>query len=165
MGPIPAMPRGEVRPLVSARGISLIEVAIVMAIIATLATISVPFYMDVTERAKVAKAIADIKTLETEITEFEFVNGRLPSTLGEINRATLKDPGGNPYQYLGFAAAGGSARGAARKDHSLVPINSSYDLYSMGKDGASAPALTSKTGSDDIIRANDGGYVGPASGY
>ena len=153
------------RRLASARGISLVEVAIVMAIIATLATISVPFYVDVTERAKVAKAIADIKALEAEITQFEFANARLPSNLGEIGRAALKDPWGNPYEYLSFAAAGSSAKGSARKDKSLVPINSSYDLYSKGKDGASAPALTSKSGSDDIIRANDGGYVGPASGY
>lgn len=152
------------RPL-AASGFSLVELVIVMAIIATLATISVPYYMDVTERARIAKAIADIKTIETEITEFEFVNGRLPNTLGEINRATLKDPWENPYEYLSFSAAGGGGKGAARKDHSLVPINSSYDLYSKGKDGKSSPPLTATSSSDDIIRANDGGYVGLASGY
>jgi general secretion pathway protein G len=157
--------RAAVRHVWSSRGLSLIELAICMAIVATLTTISVALYADVTERSRIAKAIADIKAIETEINAFEFDNGRLPNHLGEINRATYKDPWGNPYEYLSFAAAGESAKGSARKDKSLVPINSTFDLYSKGKDGASSAALTSKTGSDDIIRANDGGYVGPASGY
>ena len=73
------------------------------------------------------------------------------------------DPWGNAYQYLSLAGKG--AKGHARKDHSLVPINSDFDLYSMGPDGRSSPPLTAKASRDDIIRANDGRYVGPASGY
>jgi len=46
-----------------------------------------------------------------------------------------------------------------------VPLNSTYDLYSKGKDGASASPLTAKASADDVIRANDGGYIGLASGY
>ncbi len=52
-----------------------------------------------------------------------------------------------------------------RKDKFLVPINTDFDLYSMGEDGKSVPPLTAKASRDDIIRANDGGYIGPASGY
>jgi general secretion pathway protein G len=52
-----------------------------------------------------------------------------------------------------------------RKDRFLVPINSDYDLYSMGKDGKSSSPLTSKNGRDDIIRANDGAFIGLASDY
>ena len=52
-----------------------------------------------------------------------------------------------------------------RKDKFLVPINSDFDLYSMGKDGESVPPLTSKKRRDDIIRANDGQYIGLAEGY
>ena len=47
----------------------------------------------------------------------------------------------------------------------LVPLNSTYDLYSKGKDGASASALNAHASGDDVIRANDGGYIGLASGY
>jgi general secretion pathway protein G len=157
--------RGLASHLWSSRGLSLIELAICMAIVATLTAISLALYADVTERSRVAKAIADIKAIETEINAFEFDNGRLPNHLGEINRATFKDPWGNPYEYLSFAAAGESWKGSARKDKSLVPINSTFDLYSKGKDGASAGPLTAMASGDDIIRANDGGYVGPASGY
>ncbi len=46
-----------------------------------------------------------------------------------------------------------------------MPINSRYDLYSVGADGQSTPPLTAKTSRDDIIYANDGGYIGRASGY
>ena len=35
----------------------------------------------------------------------------------------------------------------------------------MGKDGDSKAPLTAQASRDDIIRANDGGYIGLASGY
>jgi len=47
----------------------------------------------------------------------------------------------------------------------MVPINSDFDLYSMGKDGRSVAPLTAKDSRDDIVRANDGGYVGLASEF
>ena len=37
------------------------------------------------------------------------------------------------------------------------PINSKFDLYSMGKDGVSQTQLTNKDSLDDIVWANDGG--------
>lgn len=52
-----------------------------------------------------------------------------------------------------------------RKDHSLVPINSDYDLYSMGPDGKSQAPLTANASRDDIIRANNGAFYGKASNY
>jgi general secretion pathway protein G len=55
--------------------------------------------------------------------------------------------------------------GQARKDRFLVPINSDFDLYSMGKDGRSVGPLTAQQSHDDIIRANDGGYYGLASNF
>lgn len=143
-------------------GWTLVELMIVLAIIATLAAIAIPLYADVTERARVARAIAEVRILDSEIAAFEGVNRRLPTSLAEIGRGTLKDPWGNPYQYLEFAVG---PAGQIRKDHALHPLNSTYDLYSKGKDGQSQPPLTAITSRDDIIRANDGGYVGPASGY
>ncbi len=52
-----------------------------------------------------------------------------------------------------------------RKDRFLVPINSDYDLYSKGKDGESKAPLSPKVSHDDIIRANDGAFVGLASEF
>ena len=56
-------------------------------------------------------------------------------------------------------------KGKMRKDRFLVPINSDYDLYSMGEGGTSVPPLTAKSSRDDIIRANDGQFVGLAEKY
>ena len=53
----------------------------------------------------------------------------------------------------------------ARKDRFLHPLNSTYDLYSVGKDGKTVAALTAKASKDDIIRANDGGFIGLAVKY
>jgi general secretion pathway protein G len=65
----------------------------------------------------------------------------------------------------GGNGGGGGIAGIARKDRFLVPINSTYDLYSVGADGKSTGPLTASISHDDVIRANDGGYVGLASGY
>ena len=51
--------------------------------------------------------------------------------------------------------------GHRRKDHSLVPVNSDYDLYSMGPDGDSQAPFTAQASRDDIVRASNGGYIGP----
>ena len=144
------------------RGLTLVELVIVVAIIATLTAIAVAVYSNVTERSKVAKAIADLQVMDGEIAAFEGENGRLPGSLAEINRGSLLDPWGNPYQYFEFSTG---PTGDRRKDHALVPINTTYDLYSKGRDGQSAPALTASSSRDDVVRANDGGFYGLASTY
>lgn len=146
-------------------GVTVIELAITVAIIATLAAIAGPIYADVTERARVAKAIADVRILESEIAVFEQRMGRLPLNLAEIGQGALEDPWGDAYAYLNFATAGPGWKGQARKDRFLVPLNSTYDLYSKGKDGKSQPPLTAKASRDDVVRANDGAYVGLGSSY
>ena len=141
---------------------------IIVAIIATLVCMAVPVCIRMMDRARITKAIVDIKTIENEIEPYEFEYGQLPASLYQIDRAGLKDPWGHPYVYMSFAAAdkeGKNKENKVRKDHSLHPLNSSYDLCSMGKDGKSVAPLTAEMSRDDIIRANDGGYVGLASGY
>ncbi len=46
-----------------------------------------------------------------------------------------------------------------------MPINSDFDLYSMGPDGRSVSPLTSSLSRDDIVRANNGRFVGTAASY
>jgi len=145
-------------------GLTIIELMIVVMIMATLASLGAPLYANTLNKARIAKAIADIRTLEKEILVFQLFNGRFPNNLVEVQRANLLDPYGNPYKYLDIATAG-KGKGDFRKDKNLVPINSDFDLYSMGQDGQSAPPLTAKQSWDDIVRASDGGYVGIASEY
>ena len=143
-------------------GFTLIELLIVIAIVATLAALATPLIATYLSRAKIARAIQEIRVLEGEIIAFEAGNSRLPINLAEIDRDTLMDPWGNPYQYTNFALV---PKGKWRKDKFLVPINSTYDLWSMGPDGESAGPLTAKKSQDDIIRANDGSFIGRASAY
>lgn len=75
----------------------------------------------------------------------------------------LRDPWDNAYAYTNIAEVKGN--GKLRKDRNLVPINSDYDLYSKGPDGESVGPLTAKKSRDDIIRANDGGFVGVAEDF
>ena len=143
-------------------GFTLIEMMIVAVIIGVLAALAIPNYSRVRERAQIARAIGDIKALGMDLTDYQMDRGSFPSSLADIGRAGLLDPWGQPYRYVRVA---GSNRGALRKDRFLVPINSDFDLYSMGPDMKTTAALTANAAKDDIIRANDGGYVGVAEGY
>jgi general secretion pathway protein G len=151
------------REQASDRGFTLIELLITIAIILTICAIAVPNLLAALDQAKLAKAVGDIRAIGDDIEGYNLSNGQYPNTLADINRDTFPDPWGNPYQYLNFADAKG--KGAMRKDRFLVPINSYFDLYSMGKDGQSVPPLTAKVSQDDIILANDGDYIGLASQY
>lgn len=143
------------------RGLTLIELLAVLAVIGVLATIAVLIYANFDNQARIARAIADIAILSSEISTFETLNERLPNNLAEINRATFLDPWGRPYEYLNFALGAGQER----KDHALHPINTDFDLYSKGKDGDSQAPLTASASRDDIVRANDGQFIGLASNY
>jgi general secretion pathway protein G len=134
----------------------------VMSIIGILASIAIPKYSEVVERARVAKAIGDLKAITTDLLSLD----SLPTSLAAINRQSMLDPWGKPYVYLKFVQKNGNAPPAgARKDRFLVPINSAFDLYSSGKDGQSVAPLTAARSRDDVIVANDGGFTGLAKNY
>ena len=118
-----------------ARGFTLLELLTATALLAILAAIAIPAYQSHLQTAKVAAATAD----------------------------TVLDPWGQPYVYLDFTGLKG--KGQMRKDKNLVPINTQYDLYSVGADGQSKPPLTTPVSKDDVILANDGNYIGLASNY
>jgi general secretion pathway protein G len=83
--------------------------------------------------------------------------------LADVGLGARLDPWGNAYQYLNFANIMGV--GAVRKDRNLVPINTDFDLYSVGPDGNTQPPLTAPVSRDDIVRANDGRFIGKAEDY
>ena len=144
-------------------GITLIELTLVIAIMAVLAAIAIPKYQDYRDGINVQKAISDIAEISAFIKQYETENRVLPDSLDEAVVGTRLDPWGNPYKYFNIGTAKG--KGMLRKDKSLNPINSDYDLYSMGKDGKSSTALTAKNSHDDVIRARDGQFIGLASDF
>lgn len=145
-------------------GFTLVELLLALVIIGILATIAVSGYSGYMDRLRNGQAQNDILLIESVINRFYTVNFRYPESLGElIEQIPQLDPWGNPYQYLNITTTKG--KGKVRKDHNLVPLNTDYDLYSMGKDESSVSPLTAKASRDDIVRANNGGFIGLASEY
>jgi len=152
----------ESKSFIYGTGFTVLEILMALIIVGILATLGLSRYDEFIERARIAEAKADILGLDVKINFFFNNRHSFPASLADIGGAPL-DPWGNPYQYLNIQTTRG--RGAVRKDHRLVPINSDYDLYSMGKDGRSASPLTASHSHDDIIRANNGEYIGLAKDY
>jgi general secretion pathway protein G len=145
---------------------TLVELVLVVAIIGILAAIAVPSYLGYSEKAQLRGVVADIRHIETTLTEFYYEYKCYPASLAVVGQDTLLDPWGNPYQYLPIlCGAPPGSGGKVRKDKNLHPLNSTFDLCSMGPDGKTVAPLTAQDSRDDIIRANDGRYVGPAADY
>ncbi len=151
--------------LLRMEGFTIIELLMALAIVAIVAAIAVPSYQQIIDKSDNARASVDISSISPLLDRFYYENHRYPTSLAEINADDMRDPWGNPYQYLGIAGGGFGAQMRLRKDNRLVPINSDYDLYSMGKDGRSSVPLTAPNSLDDIVRANNGRYIGTAEDY
>jgi len=144
-------------------GFTLIEIMVSLAIMGILAAVGIPLYTGYIDQARNETAISGIGACSLELARYYSDNGSYPDSLAAVGCATSRDPWGNPYQYLNIQTA--KNKGSMRKDRFLVPINSDFDLYSMGKDGKSQMPLTAKDSRDDIIRANDGAYIGLAYAF
>jgi general secretion pathway protein G len=143
-------------------GFTLLEIMIVMGIVAILAAIAIPNYLNQREKARITVAVKEIKQIADKVLEFYDENGSFPLTLADMGMGGLRDPWGNPYQYWPIT---GDKHQKVRKDRNTHPINTDFDLYSNGADGKTNYPLTAHASQDDVIRANNGGYLGLASNY
>jgi len=155
---------------IKTKAFTLIEVLLIVAIIGTLSALLVPSFTNLLEKARVNHTITDVVKISRELDDYLIDNGTLPETLVELIQDSapleLIDPYGNPYEYLViFGKRKQDVQGKWRKDRFLVPVNSDYDLYSMGKDEDSQAAFTARASRDDIVRANDGQFFGLAIKY
>lgn len=144
-------------------GFTLVELMLALVVAGTLLTLAVSTGASYLEKVKVGQAEADLTAIEARIQLYEASTHELPASLAQIGDAGELDPWGHAYYYLDFTGLKGS--GKMRKDRNLVPINSDYDLYSAGEDGATVPPLLAPVSRDDVVRANSGGYVGLATDY
>lgn len=144
----------------------LFELLLAVLILGTLLGMGIPIYTNQLNKVKIIKAVTDIHTFSKDIYEYWMNRETFPESLAEVGRAKNTDPWGRPYQYLKIEGkAKKQIQGKWRKDRSLVPINVDFDLYSMGKDGKSKAPLTAKESRDDVVRANNGTFIGLASKY
>lgn len=147
-------------------GFTLLELLFVLAIIGTLASIAIPAYSNYINQARIAVAETDLKNISLRLDAYQLEFNGFPDTLAQAG-ITLTDPWGHVYQYIPIQDRHltGKNKVQPRKDKFQHPLNTDYDIWSMGPDGASQLPLTAKVSRDDIIRANNGSYLGLAENY
>ncbi len=146
-------------------GFGLLDLMLTLVIASLLAALAVPAYNGFIDRGKNAKAIGDIGSICVRIESFRLRNNdRIPVSLNELPGEIPLDPWGNPYSFLNIKVAGPGA-GGLRKDGKLNPLNTDFDLFSMGSDGDSSDPLSAKVSRDDIVRANNGDFIGRGEDY
>lgn len=146
-------------------GFTLLDLMLTVVIASLLLSIAVPSYDRYVQRAKVTAARGHIASLSLKLEEYRLNNDNtLPATLDELPMDIPLDPWGRPYAYLNILTAG-PGKGALRKDGKLNPLNTDFDLYSKGRDGESKGPLNAKASRDDVVRANNGAFIGLGEDY
>lgn len=148
---------------VRSQGLTLVELMLVITLVGILSSLASTAWGGYQDKLRTKQTVDDITVLSVLIDQVFADTGALPEDLSAIGRSGMTDPWGRPYVYQNLTTVKGN--GKARKDHNLVPLNSDYDLYSKGPDGQSQSPLTAKASRDDILRANNGRFVGPAANY
>ena len=143
------------------RGVTLLELMVVAGAMVVLSALAIPAFNSYVERSRTARAVGDIGTISIQLYRWQLNTRSFPATLAAAG-ITATDPWGRPYEYTRVE---GTPQNQLRKDHNLHPINTDFDLYSVGPDGNSQKPLTAGPSRDDIIRANNGSYIGVAANY
>lgn len=149
-------------------GFTLIELMAVILILGILATVAVPKLFDALDDVRKARAVAEIRNLEQQIEFYQNLNdGNLPETWEDIGAGSMpKDPWGRAYVYKDHTGILNILLDPQiRTNGPLFPINDDYDLFSKGPDGFSPKNILMSLSQDDIIRADDGAYVGLVADY
>ena len=113
------------------------------------------------DQTRIEQAKDGIARIGVEIEAYRARHHELPGSLTDLDAAVPLDPWGHPYEYANFDARGT----VGQRTFEGLPVNSDYDLYSRGADGRTEVNLRNETARDDIVRARDGAYVGPASDF
>jgi len=108
----------------SSRGFTLIEVLVVIVILGILAAIIVPNIMDKPGEARITKARADIRAIESALNIYRLDHHRYPTTdeglsvlVGKYLPRLPVDPWDRPYLYLSPG------------------VHGDVDIYTLGRDG------------------------------
>ena len=148
------------------KGFTLLELLVVIAILAILSMLALSSFTRFRDRARVSRCASELRTIEQSISAYALEKGSLPDSLAQVGQGDLFDPWGRHYVYLNLQDPANVGNGRTRNGG--IPLNLDFDLYSLGPDGISPTVLeidpfTQNAAFDDVVRANDGSYVGPAN--
>lgn len=163
MAKVTRLPTGALR--YRQKAMTLIELMIAVAVISAIASIAIGGYREYVERARISRAVAEINQIALMLQIYRLDRRAYPASLSALGVTISADPWGRPYQYLPIDFDPPPSTGMIRRDKNLNPLNSDYDLYSMGPDGQTANQLTAAKARDDIVRANNGAFVGVAANH
>ncbi len=154
--------KNEYKRIAFEKGLTLIELILVMAIIGVLAAIAIPAYQDYQEKARVNAAVMDISTMAFTIAAYWQDERSYPDSLADVDLGGKLDPWGYPYRYLNLDKNG---NGGARRDKNLNPLNTDFDLYSIGKNAKTRLSVSQQDSLDDIVRVFDGKFIDLAAKF
>lgn len=155
----------EVPPVRRTKGFGLLDLILILIVFSLVAALAVPVYGEYAKRMSINRAIEDLAALSREISSFQRGNdGRNPATLQQLGISIPLDPWGNAYRYVDLSGQPSGSR-PARKDDRHRVLNTDFDLYSGGADGVSRVPLSARGSRDDVLRANNGLFIGLAEDY
>lgn len=150
----------------SCRGVTLLELMVVAMGLATLFAMALPMIEGAREAVRLHQAVTSILVIQFEVIKYELQYGTIPANIAALDLAAdvATDPWGRSYVYLNYDYADPPDE-VPREDQFLKPINTAYDIFSVGPDGVSHKRLPHNRSRDDIVRASDGEYIGVAAEF
>jgi general secretion pathway protein G len=144
-------------------GFTIVELIITLGIFMVVCGMAVPALLSAISAAKIARATADVRTIGNEAYGYFAQYGDVPNSLIDIGYDQQLDPWGHSYVYLGITSSVNSSQ--LRTDRFGVPVNTFFDLYSLGADGQSALSMGDPKSQDDLVWADDGQFIGLGANY
>jgi len=140
------------------RAFTLLELVMVSAVLGVLSLMAIPKFSEYVTKTRTTRSVAEIRAIDQTIAAYIIEKNALPPTLLAAGFSQA-DPWQRPYIY---SIIGG---GVAPLENFLGdPLNTDYDLYSAGPDGASGTSAALAVSADDVVRSNNGGFAGLREG-
>jgi general secretion pathway protein G len=144
------------------KGYTIIETMVAVGIIGISGALAYPVYSSHVDKMKIAESRKDLVLTDLKIETYFATNGAFPPDLAAIGMQQ-DDPWGKTYFYYNRDIPSGNGR--ERMDVNGTKINTDYDLYSKGPDNISAGKVSHSNGLDDIVRGNNGDFIGAGADY